>query len=124
MIVIDTDIFVDYLREYSPAVRFFQSIANRDDILFSAITEAELLSGNANADPKLRELLIHFLRRWTKVSLGNPISAFAGDLRREHNLSIPDAIIAATALSVNADLLTRNINDFKRVPELSVRAPY
>lgn len=122
--LIDTNIFVDFLRNHPPAVKFFTLIADKDDVIFSAITETELLSGSANADPKARETLIHLLRKWTKISLGNPVAAFAGDLRREHNLQIPDAIIAATARAHNAELITRNLKDFKAVPDLRVRAPY
>ena len=124
MILIDTNIFVDFLRNFPPALQLFSSFAGREDVVFSAITETELITGTANKDPKIREILVHFLRRWTKISLGNPVAAFAGDLCRDYGLSIPDAIIAATALAHDAELITRNVKDFQRVPELKIRAPY
>ncbi len=122
MIVIDTNIFVDHLRNYPPAVDFFDKIDSV--VLFSAITEAELLAGHANNDKVKREKLLHFLNRWTKISVDNPLVVAAGDISRKYGLEVPDAIIAATALSNNAELITRNVKDFRSVSDLKVRRPY
>jgi hypothetical protein len=124
MRVIDSDVFIDYFRGYPPAIRFLGKLKGRADVLYTAVTESEIISGAENTDDRRREIVLGFLRQWTKVSFGNPVAAFAGDLRREHGLSIPDAIIAATAQAHDAELVTRNVNDFKRVPELRVRVPY
>ena len=45
MMLIDTNVFVDHLRGYAPAVAFFESLTSKDNVLFSAITEAELVAG-------------------------------------------------------------------------------
>jgi len=39
----------------------------------------------------------------------------AGDLKRKYNFLLPDAIIAATALHNNMEILTRNLKDFKKI---------
>lgn len=122
--LIDTNIFIDHLRKYQPAIEFFESLVEHDVILFSAITETELLAGQENMLPEKRELLLRFLYRWEKVPIGNPLAERAGDLSRLYSLSVPDAIIAATALQKGAVLLTKNIKDFKRVSALQVRSPY
>ena len=41
-------------------------------------------------------------------------------IRQKYRLIMPDAIIAAIALTYNLVLLTRNTADFKRVPELQL----
>ncbi|MBI2111514.1 MAG: PIN domain-containing protein, partial [Nitrosarchaeum sp.] len=51
-------------------------------------------------------------------------AVLAGDLARKHNIEIPDAIIAATALLNEATLVTRNIKDFERVENLKLEMPY
>lgn len=39
-------------------------------------------------------------------------------------LKLPDAIIAATALTYNHTLLTRNTDDFKNIPRLQIDNPH
>jgi len=124
MMLIDTNIFVDHLRNYKPAVHFCESIAERDDIIFSAITETEFLIGKVNDDAMKREKLLHFLNRWNKKVVDNPISLLAGDMGRKYGLAVPDAIIAATALINNAELMTKNTRDFRKVKELGQKSPY
>ena len=121
LMLIDTNLFVDHLRNYAPAVDFFEHL---NDASFSAITESELLAGTANNSAEKRDKLLHFLRRWKKISVDNPLVMVAGDLSRNHGIEIPDAIIAASALVHNLELITRNVKDFKDIPHLRVRSPY
>jgi len=123
MILVDTNIFIDHLRNFAPAVRFVESLAGKD-VLFSAITESELLAGKENNDSGKREKLLHFLHRWTKVPVDNPLVVIAGDVSRQYGLEIPDAIIAATAIMNKAVLVTKNVKDFQKVGRLRVRSPY
>lgn len=124
MILIDTNIFVDHLRNFGPAVKFFESLAGRDDVIFSAITEAELIAGKSNKNKEKKEKLLYFINRWNKISVTNPVALQAGDISREYELEIPDAIIAATALQNNAEVVTKNIKDFQKVEGLKIKVPY
>ncbi len=60
-----------------------------------------------------------FTQQTIVVNLDLQISELAAELRRAYNLKLADAIIAATAVSTNSTLLTRNIRDFKKVPRLT-----
>ncbi|MDD9953091.1 MAG: type II toxin-antitoxin system VapC family toxin [Candidatus Woesearchaeota archaeon] len=119
---IDTDIAIDFFRGYPKAFDFFKR--KEGTILFSAITETELLAGTHNNDPEKRASTLKLLRTWRKVALGNPAARIAGDLCREQGMDIPDATIAASALGCGAKLYTRNVKHFKNVPGLNVVAPY
>ena len=123
-IVIDTNIFIDYLRNFKPAVDFFESIIKREDIYFSAITEAELLAGKENEDAGKREKLLRLLYSWNKIPVDNPSVILAGDLSRQYGIAIPDAIIASTALTSNAVFITKNIRHFDSIPKLRIKSPY
>jgi predicted nucleic acid-binding protein len=46
------------------------------------------------------------------------------DIRSYANISLPDAVIAASALSLNATLITRNVKGFHDVPGLVVYNPF
>ena len=124
MMLIDTDIFVDHLRGYAPAVAFFESLVFQEDILFSAITEAELIAGNECKEKTKKEGVLQFLNQWNKIIVSNQIAVLAGDLSRDKGLELPDALIAATAIVSKAELVTRNEKDFKKVTELKIHVPY
>lgn len=123
MEVVDTSIFIDHFRGYKPATDFFNSLKD-SSLFFSALSETELLVGKSCDDFNKRESILQFLKRWKKFDVTNPIAVKAGDLRRLYNITITDAIIAATALVNDAELLTRDIDDFKQIRELKVKSPY
>ena len=124
MKLIDTNIFVDHLRGQGPAKAYFDSLGNEDDILFSAITEAELIAGQECKDKEKKEGVLQFLAQWKKIIVSNQIAVLAGDLSRDKELDLPDALIAATALINKAELVTRNSRDFKKIADLKISVPY
>jgi predicted nucleic acid-binding protein len=86
----------------------------------SVITEMELLSFPALT--KTEEKVIRdFLADIQVVGILPDIKENAIRLRRDHKLKLPDAIIAATALSLDALLLT-NDNGIIRVPGLKCKS--
>src|SRR3989344_9397721 len=97
MMLIDTNIFVDHLRGYAPAVAFFESLVSKENILFSAITEAELIAGQECKEKIKKEGVLQFLSQWNKIIVPNQIAVLAGDLSRDKGINLPDALIAATA---------------------------
>ena len=123
MQIVDTNIFIDHLRGYRSATAFFDSLGE-ERIIFSAVTEAELIAGKQCADINKKGEIIQFLGRWQKIDVTNPIAVKAGDLTREHGLELADSFIAATALLYKAELLTRNVKDFQNIEGLTVKEPY
>jgi predicted nucleic acid-binding protein len=83
----------------------------------SVISEMELLSYPSLDDAALAQIR-SFLSEVTVVELTEEIRELAIGLRRQHTLKLPDAIVAATAVSLQAQLVT---NDTKllRVPGLT-----
>ncbi len=126
LVVIDSSVFVDYLRNYLPSITFFQSFSReqRGEILFSAVTETELIAGKSCNNNEIRMIILNILRDFKKIEVNNQIALKAGDLSRKYGTDLPDAIIAATALINKAELLTRNIGDFDNIPDLIVKSPY
>ena len=121
MILIDTDIFIDLLRGHKLAFDFFESLKKAN---FSAITEAELISGQDCSNFSSREKVLHLLAMYNKISVGNPIAQRAGDFRREYNVPLDDSIIAASAVQIGATLVTRNLKDFSKIKDLKIKTPY
>jgi predicted nucleic acid-binding protein len=91
----------------------------KGDYFASVITEIELL-----AYPKLKKKaenqIKNFLSELTVVDLKPEIKKLTIELKRKFSIKLPDAIIAATALTLNAELLS-NDNGFKQLPKLHCR---
>lgn len=73
----------------------------------SVISELELLAFPGLA-PAEDSQIKAFLQNITIVELNGTVKSHAIELRKHHGLKLPDAIIAATAIAINATLLTND----------------
>ncbi len=89
------------------------------EYLISVITEMELLS-YPSLDKSSEQQIREFLNEIAVIGLTREVEERAVKLRRQERLKLPDAIVAATALVVDAELLT-NDKKFLSVPGLRVR---
>jgi len=112
--VLDSNISIYYL-----GGRLAQPLPT-NDILVSVITEIEVLSyPQMTLDEEAKAAA--FLSSVIVIALTPEVRDSAIRLRREHRLKLPDAIVAATAFVLNAELLT-NDGRLLRLPELRVRS--
>ena len=124
-VVLDTDIFVDFLRGFEKAKNFFEKIKEESDVIyFSAVTESELISGMECNKAERKTEILNLLSNFAKVSVINEIAIKAGDFSRVYNVETADAIIAATAFLMKANLITRNRGDFEKIKEITIKVPY
>jgi len=72
------------------------------------VTEMELLS-YPNLSKIEEQRVQNFLAQLLIVGINEPIKSMAIALRKQHRLKLPDAIISATAQSLNALLLTNDL---------------
>lgn len=113
----DTNILIDYLNA-APQARI--ELALYQDRAISIVTWMEVMVGadEAVADPTRR-----FLTTFEVIGLDERVASRAVDLRRQHGIKLPDAIVWASA-DVNSMLLvTRNTRDFDR-NRPGIRIPY
>lgn len=122
MVLIDTDVLIDYLREREEAVSFLNSIV--DEIAISAITVAELYAGVREGAE--RKKLDTFISAFEIVKIDGEIAVQGGLFRRDfvrsHGVGLADALIAASAVSCGATLVTLNDKHFPMLDSVSV--PY
>jgi len=121
-VLVDTDILIDAGQNDPKAIAFLGK-ADADSILaVSAVTKLELLVGCRNKTEF--HALEKFLDRFELVKLDENKTDIAIDLvrhyRLSHGLLIPDALIAATAISLNIGLATRNQKDFRFIAGLNL----
>jgi predicted nucleic acid-binding protein len=58
------------------------------------------------------------------IELEQPIKLKTADIRKNHKIKLPDAIIASTALVYDFILITRNTKDFKDIEGLELINPF
>lgn len=124
-IVLDTDILIDFLRGFEKALGYFEELKNSDNLIYySSVTEAELISGRECDKIEKKAKILDFLSNFAKVPVNNEIAIKAGDFSRINSIETADAIIAATAFVMKANLITRNEVDYKRIKEIKLKIPY
>ena len=124
-VLIDTDIHIDFLRKTRASKAIFQDIRDEKIIgLSSAITEAELFSGEECNDLEKRKAVEELLSLSHKIEVDSVIAKKAGELRRIYRIPLIDALIAASAMISESILYSRNVKHFKKVKGLKLKVPY
>ena len=116
----DTNIFIDFFSGTSRIDDIFNvEFINQNDIIISQINKIELLShpNITLSDEKKFEI---FLNSFRIININTQIEKLTIQLRRKYKLKLPDAIIAATAINENAEIVTRDLKDFSKVKELKL----
>jgi hypothetical protein len=117
-VVLDTSVLIEFLRGRPGAAEFVEGLSATTCV--SAITVVELFAGAASDEACSR--LDGLLSAFDVVPLTPKIARDAGLIRRAHGTAVPDAVIAATAAHLGAELLTFNPRHFRMLE--GVREPY
>ncbi|MGH9948858.1 MAG: type II toxin-antitoxin system VapC family toxin [Pyrinomonadaceae bacterium] len=120
IIIVDSDILIDFNRGQDIAVEWLEAASVRSVLSISQMTEMELVVGSRNKE-HFREIK-QLLNRFDLININDQISILASELIDKyclsHGLRIPDAVIAATALVLDESLATGNQRDFKFIEGL------
>ena len=121
--LIDTNSVIDYLGQKLPVkgMNFMHKVVDRTPNI-SVITKIELLG--FNADNEHLHLLTQFVDDSIVLDLSPSVADKCIEIRRKYKTKLPDAIIAATAIVYDLELITRNISDFKNIEKLKYTNPY
>ena len=88
----------------------------------SVITYMEVL-GYQFRDSKEEEFIREMVEVFSVLFIDQKIADMAIEIRKKQRIKLPDAIIAATTKVLNLCLVTRNIDDFKKV-EIQIANPF
>jgi tRNA(fMet)-specific endonuclease VapC len=124
--LLDTNIISDLVKQ--PQGLVFQRIATvgENSICTSIIVACELRFGaTKSGSPRLIQQLERILEVLPILSLEPPVDQHYAEIRTHLEqagtpISPNDLLIAAHALALNLTLVTANIREFGRVPDLSV----
>ena len=120
--IVDSDILIDTARGVKEATTYLENLKKSSTLAISAITQMELIVGCRNKN-ELRATE-RFLALFEVIHLNEQISAVAIELLREYRLShgllIADALIAATAVSLQVPFVSKNQKDYRFIEGLNL----
>ncbi len=121
MKLIDTTIAVDHLRGIEAAVELMTTLTEEDEIFASELVRFELLAGVL---PSEMDAFEQFCSSLPWIPVDEDVARAGGSLARKYRKSHSgiddvDYLIAATAITCDADLLTTNVRHFPMFPDLA-----
>jgi len=118
--LIDTNVLIDAQmgRLSENGLKFLLQTIN-ENFIISFITLIEFL-GYKDVANSSKE----FISMADVLGIDNAIIQTCIDLRKNYTIKLPDAIIAATALTNNLTLITNNDKDFDKIQNLNIINPY
>jgi predicted nucleic acid-binding protein len=121
--LLDSNVIIGYLAGKIPAsgMKILSEIIDKVPNI-SVISQIEIMRFN---DTQENEAVLEKFINLSKIyPLSNNVVKYTINLCKKSNIKLPDAIIAATALIENFTLVTRNISDFKKIPDLILLDPW
>ena len=122
-VLLDTNLIIDLFNNklnQDEEDRLYPLI-HEDKVLISQISRIEAMAGlHKESNPARIE---KFIREAYVVPLSQRFEDTIIALRRNYSTKLPDAIIAATAMYVNAKLVTGNTKDFGKIKGLEIWVP-
>ena len=116
MVFLDTCILIDYSKDKI-------SIEDKENYCFSSIVQLEFTAGALNKRElkKINKILSEFKSIDTDQDILDLSIKLVNSYALSHNMTIYDAIIAATCLIYDIPLWTHNKKDFKYIKELKLK---
>ena len=125
MILLDTDVMIDLLRQYPPAVAWLDSLGE-EEIFLPGFVVMELILGSRNkAEQEIveRELGAYSVAWPSAETCNEALSVFAR-YHLSHGLGILDALIGQIAVAFNLPLCTFNQKHYAVITNLKTVQPY
>lgn len=125
MRLLDTDIMIDVLRGYLPALRWLRVVADQE-LALPGFVVLQLMEGceDKRAMQRLQKEIGAYRVYWpTAQDCDRALLTFAR-ARLSHRLDIVDALIAECAIGLGVPLCTFNVRHFRVVPGLVTEQPY
>jgi len=125
MITLDSDVMIDLLRQYPPAVTWLDSLGE-EEIILSGFVVMELLQGCRNKieQAKVEQVLTGFETVWPLPETCEEALMVFARYHLSHGVGLLDALIGQTAVALNLPLHTFNRKHYAAIPKLISIEPY
>ena len=125
MMLLDTDVAVDILRGYGPAVSWLQGLGDAP-LSIPGLVAMELLQGcqNKSEQQRVEQTFGSYAMYWPDSEDCQAALVDFVEYRLSHNLGLLDALIAHTAIGLDEELATFNVKHYSVVRGLKTIQPY
>jgi len=125
MILLDSDVMIDILREYPPAVAWLESLGD-ETLGLPGYVAMELIQGCANRGEQARveKALEPYVIEWPTPETCNQALGVFAQFHLSHKLGLLDALIGQMAIALNTPLHTFNEKHYVLIPGLRIIQPY
>ncbi len=126
MILLDSDIMIDLLRQFPQAVAWLDSLPDEEELVLPGFVVMELIQGcrNRTEQERIEKALAAYDVIWPSPEICDQALTVFAQYHLQHNLGILDALIGQTAVALNSPLHTFNQKHYAAVPNLKTAQPY
>lgn len=126
MILLDSDVLIDLLRKYPPAVVWFNALPEDEELVVSGYVVMELIQGCRNKAEQERvhqEIGVYGVIWLSPTECDKALEIFA-TYRLSHNAGLLDVLIGQTAVSLGVPLHSFNQRHYRFIPGIQTVQPY
>lgn len=125
MVILDTNIIIDHLRQSPDKVSFLRKVSNKiskENLSISVISIQELYEGQSTKKENKEKYLLATISPLKILPYTYEIAKLAGEIAREYkgNIELADAAIAATTIINGGSLFSLNKKHFQGIRELEI----
>lgn len=121
--LIDTNLLIYHTKGSQVALNFLSKITDESFLNISILTKIEFLGWDKHTPEGLQKC-----KKLIQSAIDYPLDEEVADkaiaIKRQINIKLADAVIAATALINELTLATRNVEDFKMLEEINLVNPF
>ncbi|MBY0479480.1 MAG: type II toxin-antitoxin system VapC family toxin [Chitinophagaceae bacterium] len=124
LVLCDSNIMIDVYRGQEAIIKQVAALG-KDRFVISAVSAAEVLFGARNKSElqKIKKDIANIQVLEVNEEISSLFVQLVSDYTLSHKLAIPDAIIAATALTYKLPLFTHNQKDFRFITGIKFYKP-
>jgi len=126
MILLDSDVLIDLLRNYPRATEWFDALHEDEEVAVSGYVVMELIQGcrsKVEQDRVQRELATYGVVWLSPMDCDRALDVFS-TYRLSHNAGLLDVLIGQTAVASGVPLHTLNQRHYSFLPGMQTLQPY
>ncbi len=126
MILLDSDVMIDLLRQYPPAMRWFDALDEDEEVALPGYVVMELIQGcrNKGEQERIQQAVAPYGTVWlAPADCDRALEVFT-QYHLSHNAGLLDVLIGQTAVALGFPLHTFNQKHYRFMTELRTVQPY